>query len=158
MVTKSSSSKPQPAQQRGGPREIPLHKWPMVTTPLVHLSPGPSLALWGGSHGTHPVLLHPGYPLHFLGPGDPRIQPRTGSKHPQRAENRGRYLAWALSPWSLLRRVCRRAEGGLLTPGVQWWGLQENTTGECEGRADEGGHSTPRSATADTPVRDPTRH
>ena len=80
MVTESSSSKL--AQQIGGPREIPLHKWPMVATPLVHLFPGPSLALWGGAHGTHPVLLHPGHPLHFPGPGDPRIQPRTGSKHP----------------------------------------------------------------------------
>ena len=71
MVTKPSSSEPQPAQQSEGPRELPLHKWPMVATQVAHLFPGSFLAFLGGSLGTHHVLLYTVHPLHIPRPGDP---------------------------------------------------------------------------------------
>lgn len=119
MVTKPSSSEPQPAQQSEGPRELPLWVW------LHGCHPGGSpfsssfLAFLGGSLG--PTMcyfiqstLSTSHALETL-----EFSQEQAQSNPIWSRKQGVYLAWALSPRSLLRRACRRAEGGLQNPGVR---------------------------------------
>lgn len=142
MVTESSLSQPQLAQQGGWRREIPpCTRGPWLPPSWLTSFLAPPWPFWEDPWGP-PVPRHAGRPLHSPCPGDLRIQPRTGSKHPYRADNRGVYLDWALSLLSRLKRERRRAGGALPTPGVQWRRLQENKERECEDRADAGHTAT----------------
>lgn len=123
MVTEPSSSEPQLAQQSEGPGNCRSVSGPWFPPRRLTSFPAPSWPFWEDHLGPtmcyvySPPSPHP-RPWRPLNSAKNRLKATLYG-----AENRGVYLAWASSPWSLLRRACRRAEGGLQNPSVRWWDL-----------------------------------